>query len=135
MISTMTYGLPERIRTLELLAEHWPTAVDAAMATSPTSSPWPSSWPTLADATDAAAVRGARRSRYDWKANHTEVTALDRAAEAAIADRLAAERPAPPLARRGVRRGRRARLAVAVDRRPDRRHVRATCAASRCGRR
>jgi luciferase family oxidoreductase group 1 len=26
MISTMTYGLPERIRTLELLAEHWPTA-------------------------------------------------------------------------------------------------------------
>src|SRR5829696_2901325 len=24
MISTMTYGLPERIRTLELLAEHWP---------------------------------------------------------------------------------------------------------------
>jgi luciferase family oxidoreductase group 1 len=25
MISTMTYGLPERIRTLELLAEHWPT--------------------------------------------------------------------------------------------------------------
>jgi luciferase family oxidoreductase group 1 len=26
MISTMTYGLPERIRTLELLAEHWPGA-------------------------------------------------------------------------------------------------------------
>jgi luciferase family oxidoreductase group 1 len=26
MISTMTYGLPERIRTLELLAEHWPTS-------------------------------------------------------------------------------------------------------------
>jgi len=25
MISTMTYGLPERIRTLELLAEHWPS--------------------------------------------------------------------------------------------------------------
>jgi luciferase family oxidoreductase group 1 len=24
MISTMTYGLPERIRTLELIAEHWP---------------------------------------------------------------------------------------------------------------
>ena len=24
MISTMTYGLPERIRTLELVAEHWP---------------------------------------------------------------------------------------------------------------
>ncbi len=29
MISTMTYGLPERIRTLELLAEHWPAAVAA----------------------------------------------------------------------------------------------------------
>ena len=26
MISTMTYGLPERVRTLELIAEHWPTA-------------------------------------------------------------------------------------------------------------
>jgi len=26
MISTMTYGLPERIHTLELLAEHWPTS-------------------------------------------------------------------------------------------------------------
>jgi luciferase family oxidoreductase group 1 len=25
MISTMTYALPERVRTLELLAEHWPT--------------------------------------------------------------------------------------------------------------
>jgi len=25
MISTMTYGLPERIRTLELLADHWPS--------------------------------------------------------------------------------------------------------------
>ena len=25
MISTMTYGLPERIHTLELLAEHWPS--------------------------------------------------------------------------------------------------------------
>ena len=25
MVSTMTYGLPERIRTLELIAEHWPT--------------------------------------------------------------------------------------------------------------
>lgn len=25
MISTMTYGLPERVRTLELLAEHWPS--------------------------------------------------------------------------------------------------------------
>ena len=24
MISTMTHGLPERIRTLELVAEHWP---------------------------------------------------------------------------------------------------------------
>ena len=24
MISTMTYGLPERIHTLELVAEHWP---------------------------------------------------------------------------------------------------------------
>ena len=29
MISTMTYGLPERIHTLELLAEHWPSSVDA----------------------------------------------------------------------------------------------------------
>jgi luciferase family oxidoreductase group 1 len=29
MISTMTYGLPERIRTLELLAEHWPPPVEA----------------------------------------------------------------------------------------------------------
>jgi luciferase family oxidoreductase group 1 len=28
MISTMTYGLPERIHTLELLAEHWPSSVD-----------------------------------------------------------------------------------------------------------
>ncbi|MET0145065.1 MAG: LLM class flavin-dependent oxidoreductase [Ilumatobacteraceae bacterium] len=27
MVSTMTYGLPERIRTLELVAEHWPVAV------------------------------------------------------------------------------------------------------------
>ena len=25
MLSTMTYALPERIRTLELLAEHWPS--------------------------------------------------------------------------------------------------------------
>ena len=24
MISTMTYGLAERVRTLELVAEHWP---------------------------------------------------------------------------------------------------------------
>ena len=24
MVSTMTHGLPERIRTLELIAEHWP---------------------------------------------------------------------------------------------------------------
>lgn len=30
MISTMTYGLPERIRTLELVAEHWPAADLAA---------------------------------------------------------------------------------------------------------
>jgi alkanesulfonate monooxygenase SsuD/methylene tetrahydromethanopterin reductase-like flavin-dependent oxidoreductase (luciferase family) len=24
MLSTMTHGLPERVRTLELVAEHWP---------------------------------------------------------------------------------------------------------------
>jgi luciferase family oxidoreductase group 1 len=29
MISTMTYALPERIRTLELVAQHWPAAVAA----------------------------------------------------------------------------------------------------------
>ena len=29
MISTMTYALPERVRTLQLVAEHWPAAVAA----------------------------------------------------------------------------------------------------------
>jgi luciferase family oxidoreductase group 1 len=29
MVSTMTYALPERVRTLELLAQHWPAAIAA----------------------------------------------------------------------------------------------------------
>jgi len=50
----------------------------------------------LADAADAMTLPPfqARQVAYDWKANHTEVTALDRAAERVIADRLATERPA-----------------------------------------
>jgi histidinol-phosphatase len=49
----------------------------------------------LADAADAITLPpfAARDVAYDWKANHTEVTALDRAAERAIADRLATARP------------------------------------------
>ncbi len=49
----------------------------------------------LADAADALTLPPfqAREVTYDWKANHTEVTALDRAAERAIADRLAVARP------------------------------------------
>jgi histidinol-phosphatase len=49
----------------------------------------------LADAADALTLPPfrAREITYDWKANHTEVTALDRAAERVIADRIAAERP------------------------------------------
>jgi histidinol-phosphatase len=49
----------------------------------------------LADDADALTLPPFRERdvAYDWKANHTEVTALDRAAERVIADRLAAERP------------------------------------------
>ena len=49
----------------------------------------------LADLADAITLPpfAAREVTYDWKANQTEVTALDRGAEAAIAARLAAARP------------------------------------------
>jgi histidinol-phosphatase len=49
----------------------------------------------LADLADGITLPpfAARAVTYDWKANHTEVTALDRGAEAAIARRLAADRP------------------------------------------
>jgi histidinol-phosphatase len=49
----------------------------------------------LADLADAITLPpfAARGVAYDWKANQTEVTALDRGAEAAIASRLAAARP------------------------------------------
>ena len=49
----------------------------------------------LADLADGITLPpfAAREVTYDWKANQTEVTALDRGAEAAIAARLAAERP------------------------------------------
>jgi histidinol-phosphatase len=49
----------------------------------------------LADVADGITLPpfAAREVTYDWKANQTEVTALDRGAEAAIASRLAAERP------------------------------------------
>ena len=91
----------------------------------------------LADVADAITLPPflARDVAVDWKANHTEVTALDRAAEAAIVARLRRDRPHHRLLGEELgSRGRR-RLAVAVDHRPDRRHLRATCGASRCGRR
>jgi histidinol-phosphatase len=49
----------------------------------------------LADLADSITMPpfAAREVTYDWKANQTEVTALDRGAEAAIAQRLAVERP------------------------------------------
>ena len=49
----------------------------------------------LADAADAITLPpyAGRAVTFEWKADHTEVTALDRSAEQAIADRLAAERP------------------------------------------
>ena len=49
----------------------------------------------LADTADAITLPPflARDVAVDWKANDTEVTALDRAAESAIASRLAADRP------------------------------------------
>lgn len=49
----------------------------------------------LADVADGITLPpfAAREVTYDWKSNHTEVTALDRAAEAAIAARLATDRP------------------------------------------
>jgi histidinol-phosphatase len=49
----------------------------------------------LADVADAITLPpfAARDVAYDWKPNYTEVTALDRAAERAIAERLAATRP------------------------------------------
>lgn len=49
----------------------------------------------LADVADSITFPpfAAREVTYDWKANRTEVTALDRGAEAAIAERLAADRP------------------------------------------
>ena len=49
----------------------------------------------LADLADAITLPpfAAREVTYDWKANQTEVTALDRGAETAIAARLAAARP------------------------------------------
>jgi histidinol-phosphatase len=49
----------------------------------------------LADLADGITLAPftAREVTYDWKANQTEVTALDRGAEAAIAARLAAQRP------------------------------------------
>jgi histidinol-phosphatase len=49
----------------------------------------------LADAADAITLPPfvERAVAVEWKPNDTEVTALDRAAEQAIADRLAAERP------------------------------------------
>ena len=92
MISTMTYGLPERIHTLELLAEHWPVVAVDDVTTWTTSWRWPSSWP-MPPTPSTLPPFQARQVTYDWKANHTEVTALDRAAERVIADRLAAERP------------------------------------------
>jgi histidinol-phosphatase len=49
----------------------------------------------LADLADGITLPAfaARAVTYDWKANQTEVTALDRGAEAAIAERLAVDRP------------------------------------------
>ena len=87
MISTMTYGLPERIRTLELdrraLAGVSELGSELVLALE------------LADLADAITLPPftAHEVTFDWKANHTEVTTLDRAAEAAIAERLARERP------------------------------------------
>jgi histidinol-phosphatase len=49
----------------------------------------------LADIADAITLPpfAAREVTYDWKPDHTEVTALDRAAEAAVVARLSADRP------------------------------------------
>ena len=90
----------------------------------------------LADAADALTLPPfeAREVTYDWKANHTEVTALDRAAERVIADRLAAERPHHQLL------GEEFGVAGEDARRGDGSSIRstarpATCAGSRSGRR
>ena len=80
----------------------------------------------LADVADAITLPpfAARTVTYDWKANDTEVTALDRGAEAGDRRPHRSRSSGPPLPRRGARHRRRCRVAVAVDRRPDRRHVR-----------
>ena len=51
MVSTMTHGLPERIRTLELVAEHWPVLTGrhggsyaGAVTDLADELPWPRSW-------------------------------------------------------------------------------------------
>ena len=88
MISTMTYGLPERdpharAARRALAAPSMRAGGRAALALE------------LADLADAITLPpfAAREVTFDWKANHTEVTALDRGAEAAIVERLAAARP------------------------------------------
>ena len=91
MISTMTYGLPERIRTLELLAEHWP-AVDAD-GPGRRAGAGPGAG-RRRRRHHPAAVRRPATVTVDWKANHTEVTALDRGAEAA--DRRSTGAPSGP---------------------------------------
>ncbi len=55
----------------------------------------------LADLADAITLPpfAAREVTYDWKANQTEVTALDRGAEAAIAGAAGRRPPAPRPAR------------------------------------
>ena len=74
-----------------------------------------------------------RSFNLDWKANHTEVTEADREAESAISAQVAGASSRRRLVRRGARSGRQHRVAVAMGDRPDRRHVRTSCAASRCG--
>ena len=89
----------------------------------------------LADAADAITLPPflARDVAVDWKADHTEVTTLDRAAEEAIVARLRHDRPHHRLLGEELGAARRRRLAVAVDHRPDRRHLRLRRGASRCG--
>ena len=79
----------------------------------------------LADLADAITLPAYERRSFsvDWKANHTEVTEADRGAEAAIVERLLTERPRHGDLRRGARHGRRRVVAVALDHRPDRRHL------------
>ena len=52
----------------------------------------------LADIADVITLPpfAAREVTYEWKPDHTEVTALDRAAEAAIVDPPRRRPPAPP---------------------------------------